>query len=1637
MGGLVGYNSGSAANSISGSNTSGGTVTAQYGSGGSGSMPSGVGGLVGYNTNASSTAIVNSYSSENVTDTLNAGTQDVGGLAGYSAGTISGTSTASSYASGTVGYSGSAATVYIGGLVGNNAGTGGIISNSAASGSVTYNDTSAAAGTQANVGGLVGYNNGSAAKSISGSNATLGTVTAQYGSGGSGNMQGVVGGLVGNNSNASSTAIVNSDSTENINDSLTGATQYVGGLAGYNSGTISGTTTASSYASGTVAYTGTAGIVYIGGLAGQNAGAGGIITNSAATGSVTYNDTSAAAGSGAYVGGLVGYNSSSAAHAISGSDATTGVVTAQYGSGGSGAIAGYVGGLVGDNANTTSTAIANSYASENVNDTLGGSTQYLGGLAGYSDGTISGTSPASSYASGTVAYTGSASTVYIGGLAGQNDAAGGIISNSAANGSVTYNDTSSAAGIQADVGGLVGYNSGTAANSISGSNATIGTVTAQYRSGGSGGIAGFVGGLVGENANASATSIVNSSATENVNDTLSGGIQSVGGLAGYSDGTISGSSPAGSYAGGAVAYTGTAGTVYIGGLVGQNTAATGIITNSADTGGVSYTYTSAAAGSNAYVGGLVGFNSSTAATSISGSSATGKVSAQYGSGYSANITGYVGGLIGESGNDGATAISTSFGAGDVSSGLSGGNEYIGGLIGYNYSTSASAIANAYAIGSVSYTGTTTAAETAALVGYNRSGTISDSYATGYINAGDGTAGGLVAANGGTLSASYWDALTTGQSGAQLGATGATTATLQNSGTNGGLPSSWSSSIWAIVPGVSYPYLQWEFTSGTPQVVSGAAYGDRGVTPLAGATVAGLINGSSLVSAQTGGGVTSGANGYYYYLLAPNTISASGSQLLTYLTGPTPGNAFYEDATGSLASLNIFGDELLTSSASSALSTITADLATALGSNSGSEFLFSLSPGAITATPGASLEFNLTASTMNLDQTLTTSSGGAVILNDSNVVTQSAAITAPDLLLDSGGSYTLTNTGNSIGTVAGNTGALSLSDGATLTVGAVAGTTGLTTTGTVALNASAIAIVADLTGSGSGGMALTVTGAGTITNSGSMEETGTGAMTLTTANGALTNAGTIVGGASAGAITLQTTGSGAVADGAGTITQAGPGAIALQTTGTGVITADAIAYSGANPNSLTVSGTGNVTLGQAIASTGGALTTQVTSSAGAVALDSSLVTNGGDLTVTADSATQTAGTIAAGNLLLSGSGAFSLDQANQVSTLAANVGSLSFMDAQNLTLGSVQGISGITANGAITIADSGNLTIESGSRVSGASPALSATGAFINDSTDTAVVATSGRWLIYSAAPSEDRFDDLNSQNTAIWDTTFMQSPPASISASGNRYLFAYQPTLIFTSTNSSKTYGVDVTGSIASGYAVSGYQTGMTGAFLADSAASAFSGTPTVTSSGATASATVAGGPYAIDISPGSVTSSANYALSFQSPGLLTVNPATLIITASNQSKPFGTVTNLGTGAFSETGLVNGDTLSAVTLSSPGNIATATVAGSPYAISVSNAQGSGLSNYTIDYVSGLLTINPASLIITASDPDIPAVSYLQDLDPSLTLEHVGDQIDWCGLVAGGTVIISAGTLKSQVSAGKAHLQSNQQSGACEDRRHGR
>ena len=87
------------------------------------------------------------------------------------------------------------------------------------------------------------------------------------------------------------------------------------------------------------------------------------------------------------------------------------------------------------------------------------------------------------------------------------------------------------------------------------------------------------------------------------------------------------------------------------------------------------------------------------------------------------------------------------------------------------------------------------------------------------------------------------------------------------------------------------------------------------------------------------------------------------------------------------------------------------------------------------------------------------------------------------------------------------------------------------------------------------------------------------------------------------------------------------------------------------------------------------------------------------------------------------------------------------------------------------------------------------------------------------------------------------------------------------------------------------------------------------------------------------------------------VTPATLTITAENQTKIYGAAVPLLTASYS--GFVNGDTATSLT-TQPTLFTTATVSsgvsGNPYTITASGAVDG---NYAISYATGTLTVTPA------------------------------------------------------------------------------
>ncbi|MCP3469111.1 filamentous hemagglutinin N-terminal domain-containing protein [Bradyrhizobium sp. CCGUVB1N3] len=657
------------------------------------------------------------------------------------------------------------------------------------------------------------------------------------------------------------------------------------------------------------------------------------------------------------------------------------------------------------------------------------------------------------------------------------------------------------------------------------------------------------------------------------------------------------------------------------------------------------------------------------------------------------------------------------------------------------------------------------------------------------------------------------------------------------------------------------------------------------------------------------------------------------------------------------------------------------------------------------TNGGALALNAGRAVSISNATIATSGGNLIASGTTTDSTTAITLNGATISVG-GGTASLSGTGSTSGLGVRFTSAasaLSASGSGSITITGQSGSTngvqldaGLTTSGTVSLsgtssaatgvqfgavtfnvasgNATVNGTSSATTGSGStigtrlAGTAVSNSGSGALTIQGTSNDAGTAnsgsAGVLWSGTSSLANSG----GGSLSISGTNTSGYGTEVKTSATLTTSGPMSISgASTSGYGLFLASGTTVTASSGN-LSLSGSSSSTIalrlrGSSITNNGAGTLALIAS--GDTDLHESISSTSGVLSLSQSGTfTQASGTIAATNLLLSGAnGTFNLTASgNSIGTVAATAGSVALTDSSSLTIGTIAGISGLTATGTATILTSGGLTIASGASVSAASPVLSAAGAFVNNAGSSAVTATSGRWLIYSSAPGSDSFGGLDSANTAIWNATYATLPPASVTASGNRYLFAYQPTLTFTSTNATKTYGADVTSAIASSYSVSGYQSGVSGAFAGDSASSAFTGSPVVTSSGSGASATVGGGPYAITVAQGSLSAASGYALAFSSTGTLTVNAAPVTVTALGGSSTYGA--SLSNPGLSATGLQNGESASVLTgLSNSFGITNTTNAGT-YTLSVVGTLTNA--NYTVAGTNnGSWSVNPAPVTVTA------------------------------------------------------------------------
>ncbi|MCI2243084.1 filamentous hemagglutinin N-terminal domain-containing protein [Xanthomonas sp. PPL568] len=731
VGGLTGYNLGlidngaftgnvngqSAVGGLAGNNISG-TIRNSHSTGSVTGSSSNTGGLVGYNDGGS---LTNTYSTSNVS-----GTNSVGGLVGtnQNAGTIQ-----NSYASGSV-----IGTSYgVGGLVGMNYQS--AIANTYATGSVT---------APTSVGGLVGINNpGSAA-------VTSSSVSNSYATGAV-NGTNNVGGLIGANTGSVSNASWDVGSTGQANAISNGGSGSVTNLTSFGSGNRYSHT---SYGNlGNWALLAGSSNVYVASdgngnpawimiegqtrpfLASEYSTTIGnahqlqlMAYNLAASYSLSADiDASQTAGSnasgmwssagfspvgdstGAFTGSLNGANHTIAGLTIARGGASyvglfgnTGLAS-QIGNlaltGATVVGTAYVGGVAGFNAGTLSGI--------SVNGTMSGTGNFVGGLTGYNNaGTIAGVQTSGTVVGSGGPYSGN----YVGGLIGSN-----------ANGTISASSSSSTVSGGSSVGGLVGndyqgsYTNAFATGNVSSTSTTTGN---------------NVGGLIG---NAIQSTLQNVHATGNVTATTS----SAGGLVGmagagsiqnaYASGNVSGTRSVGGLVGRSSATIDTAyATGAVNGAANGTSSELGGLVGTLDHGSLASTHATGNVSGGSFVGGLVGYSD------------TGSVGASYATG-AVSGTNYLGGLVGY--NDGGS-IGNAYATGNVS-----GDMYVAGLAGYNDNGT---IANTYASGDA--TGT---AYVGGLVGVNYNNTVRNSYATGNVS-GTGAVGGLVGSNSnGSIVASFF------------------------------------------------------------------------------------------------------------------------------------------------------------------------------------------------------------------------------------------------------------------------------------------------------------------------------------------------------------------------------------------------------------------------------------------------------------------------------------------------------------------------------------------------------------------------------------------------------------------------------------------------------------------------------------------------------------------------------------------------------------------------------------------------------------------------------------------------------------------------------------------------------------------
>ena len=215
----------------------------------------------------------------------------------------------------------------------------------------------------------------------------------------------------------------------------------------------------------------------------------------------------------------------------------------------------------------------------------------------------------------------------------------------------------------------------------------------------------------------------------------------------------------------------------------------------------------------------------------------------------------------------------------------------------------------------------------------------------------------------------------------------------------------SNSVW-VAPLNVYPYFGWQ---GPLVTVSGTAYNGSSVIPSA---LVGLVSGGVQLS-----GATTNSSGFYSILQPSNMVSGGA---LTFLKSNGVANTF-SDGTNGYSGMDLYlGTVSALNAASGTQSALSVAMSATLGSNAGSNFLFTVPNGQVSVNSGANLWITSSAPAFNIDQPL--SAPGNLLVNSSGNLSvaggqQLAAGAGNSITLNTGGVFT-NNAGPNLMNVSG-------------------------------------------------------------------------------------------------------------------------------------------------------------------------------------------------------------------------------------------------------------------------------------------------------------------------------------------------------------------------------------------------------------------------------------------------------------------------------------------------------------------------------------------------------------------------------------------------------------------------------------------